>query len=307
MKVSQRLIVSWFLFLLSSCQYVPNDWNPIYPEEDYDLIRYDSQENRIWASNNYSDVVVSIGLGKEYSAQLPVKKILLPDNLSLNTLCVSKDVWIIAEYKLLKYLAAEDVWDRSFSLGFDKTYECQVLENGVLLFFGEKKEKNIMAIYRNENDIDFVELLPNTKDINQDYFGEIWLITSNNGLWKLDKNLKWVYWDDVTGDQIFFTEPAILWIAKNRHLYFSSLDHGIKLKPVENFDYDLSTSVYQGNDGRIWIVSQSGIWEYIADEVRRIEQPNNIKHINIIHAFDPGLNILFVSTENGIYSVSLKK
>jgi hypothetical protein len=295
------------LLLLSSCQLALSAWVPLYTNEDYDLVQYEPISNTIWASNNFSDDIISIDLNHDASAQYPVEKIALPGNLSLGKLCVSSDVWVVADFKLVRYLPLRGSWSQEPIINLDQISDCQVGYEKNVLFFGKKDKKAFVAIYDNIAQIHYIELLPETTDVQQDYWGETWLITSDNGLYKLDENFNWVRWGDISGERIFFAEPNMLWVAKNNSLYLLPLDDSDDLELLPDFEYDLTVSVYQGADSRIWLVTQSGIWEYTSEGLNKVAQPSTIKHINIVHGFDPDSNTLFVSTEDGIYAVSLEK
>lgn len=306
MKKILAFTLLFIMLLIISCEPSFENWVVVYDKKDYDLIQYDEQTDVIWLSNNFAKEILSLHLEETKVNPIRKQKVYIPNEASLTTFCILNDaLWVIADNELFKYSLSSNTWEEFGLIDIDSFLRCKVLSQGQILFTGTTDNEYVNVIYQQKHNPIYINLPYEPYDIAQDLSNQLWFITTENGIWKLDNNNQWILWKPINGERLFFTTDT-LWVAKDGLLYYSQMGNNINLEAVDNLVYDLTLSVYQSEDGRIWIVTQSGIWEFDNGAIKKIPQPKHIGHINIQHGFNSTTNTLFVSTENGIYAVTLK-
>lgn len=291
--------------MLVSCGVNDKEWVTLQTDQDYDLVRYDPDRGHVWATNNYEDYIVKVAVDMDGNPLDSMSVIDLPMNTAALGLCVSDSVWVLTGSSAIRYLEDIEQWDTQFHLDLDTINSCKDYKNKSVLFIGSKKQTEYVVKYESSKSISYVQLLPGWRDVTQDDRGDLWLAMDNAIYLRDLQSQNWKLWSDTMGaDAIFFTQDKI-WTVKNGHIFYSTINSQFSPTEVVGINFNLNPAVYQGDDGQIWIVSQTGIWKFLKEHIEPLPLPKRVKHINIRNDFDSRNNILFISTEDGVYSVKL--
>lgn len=312
-KIKLLLLVATLLvFCLNACQQESEDWRLLSAVSGYPELVFDGKD-LLWIfdetkkSINY---IVITDDEKNYVLQdIPYPSILTSQNTILK-FCASQSLWIVMDSGSLLFYDAENQTWVEYSLIPGRVRSCEILDS------------KRVAVVIDENKIGIVEgksfnLLPdvpgNIKNIHQDDFGDIWVISEDNLeniyiVYKQKDDWTWSEQARDLGSRLLSVKSDSIWTAgpplvtvSNWTIQPDSYMVGSPLSQIRIDDALLD--LFSDKNGNTWIVTDRSVMLKTKsdNQFNTISLPWNVNSI-ISSAFNIKHCILYISTEVGVFN-----
>ena len=305
-KILTCLILLSTVVFTNACQ-VNSAYSNIF-SESLDIVRFDKQSNSLWMADFVGEEVLRVVLDEGVPIRYndSVMLVSLPNDTVVSSLCVSDDVWAelltlsSEEFSIYKYDREIGTWQKNSDFASAK---CKVFNNGGIAFWSTNKL--LLATANTETVI--INTPENLWDVSRDNVGNFWLATEDGGIFQYNGSSRWDHrYATIESPYIFFDTDNYLWVVNYEKVLRYDLNNsdGDAEKIIE-IDLGAKQSIFQDSRGRIWIIGTTKMFVWNGSAITEIRPPNGVNLIRY-GDYDPNNNILFISTDAGVFSILLE-
>jgi len=300
---SIRISAFFALVLLLStvgCATNKDSWEK-KSSNSFDEIQYDRQGNLVWAVNFLDSKLHRLDL-----VTGAVEEILLPPDVRISDICFSNGLWLAGFNKrtgdnmIMKYsdIKLEDVFQSAVILG------CKVMKNGDILFW----DKSMIISISISSGGTIQEIQGVKENVITDVFrtddGKMWMLTTDGKVYTNDGSGSWTLFAESPLYKHLFVDRSYLWVAGNQGIYRYQTSLQRNEENLLEAPLGFYQDIFKTQNGWVWVVTSESIWAWKDNSFNVINLPSGTTLLKG-YSLDYRNNIVFISTNQGIYSLKL--
>ena len=287
------------LSFTNACQ-VNGGYDKVY-EDSLDFVRYDSQSNSLWMSEFVGSEILNLELDSGGSVRI----VDIPRDRVVTSICTATDIWIglldtaTEEFSIYRYDRQTAKWKDYHNF---ETAKCKTLSNGSVVFWSRNKLLPLAS--------DAIGAIISTPyaagDVSRDNSGAYWLTTDSGEIFQYDNSEGWISKFDALGNSyLFFDTSNYLWVVNYDEVRrYNISNENYEFETLIKTDLGIKQSVFEDRNGTIWVIGTTTIISWNGGVMKEMVLPAGVTLVRF-GDYDPSTNNLFLSTDNGIYSLQL--
>jgi len=231
----------------------------------------------------------------------------LPPNFVIWRMCVTEDLWIIAldsnpqtGYFLLHYQFQEDAWDQIRIDELGEIAYCKMLTDTELIYYGQRGTGTVSE--DGSSVLDGITLDFGFLDIALDPEGFLWVLGIDGRIYRQTSGNQLAYLVTQRGRELAPLGGGELLILDDQAVYRYSMQENTGTESLfKAGESEEIMDAYKRGD-IYWIITSRALWMSFPNGFHEISMPLGVEYI-LASAYDPDSDVLFVSTDEGVYSI----
>ncbi len=162
--------------------------------------------------------------------------------------------------------------------------------------------------------IPFKDIHPDVRSLLMDAFGNLWIGTAGNGLWRYHPNGFLEHLPASTG--FSGTTVISLFIDREKNLWVGTLDGGLNrlsstfvtsISTLEHLTSDYALSVFEDSSGRIWLGTDRGTQFWDGHSLHTVRLPTDVPTPSTLSFTEAPSGTIWIGTNDGIYLWNKRK
>lgn len=305
MKQKLGLFLIFLVLSVNGCAGRFGLWDRVSPIS-YDEVQYDPRANILWVSNYLDSKISKFALDGNDATESATETISLPPDILVSYVCFSHNLWFAG----FNEISGRDVimgYSDSVLKKFDQEsvlLGCRVAASGEILFW----EKSVIVDVGLQDELRSIQGIEGITIIDAFRAEDesLWILTKEGEIFSSKKSDEWILFAQSSMYKGLYVDGSYLWVTSDSGIYRYQISMATQSN-VENLlktPLGVSQEIFKDRNGFVWVVTSENLWVWRYDKFEMINLPLGVRLIKD-YALDFENNILYLSTDQGIYSLKL--